>query len=195
MRYFAITLCIYFLFGCYKSRNELNLVSKKIGDQTWAAENLSTTRYANGDAIPYVSDSLKWASLKQGAYCYYNNDVSKKIILYNYYAVNDSRGLAPKGWHIPNDIELNILMDNLKGYPISQLSNGGISINNFPIYFDGCRSDGANFNSIGEYFFLWSIDDRNDTHANGILFYFKNKEFEHFYTWKRNAVSVRLIKN
>jgi len=48
MKYFAIALCIYFLFSCSKSRNEPNLVSKKIGNQTWAIENLSTTRYVNG---------------------------------------------------------------------------------------------------------------------------------------------------
>jgi uncharacterized protein (TIGR02145 family) len=80
----------------------------KIGNQWWMAENLKVTRYRNGDAIPNVEDAGEWASLISGAYCYYDNDPSNADIygrLYNWYAINDSRNIAPVGWHVPTDDE------------------------------------------------------------------------------------------
>ncbi len=80
----------------------------KIGDQVWMAENLGVSRYRNGDPIPEVQDPEKWKSLKTGAWCYYKNDEEYGEIygkLYNWHAVNDPRGLAPEGWHVPSDKE------------------------------------------------------------------------------------------
>jgi uncharacterized protein (TIGR02145 family) len=71
-------------------------------------KNLDVVQYRNGDPIPYVSDATVWSQLTTGAYCYYNNDPSSKSsygLLYNWYAVNDPRGLAPIGWHVPTDQE------------------------------------------------------------------------------------------
>ena len=71
----------------------------------YSKENLDVVTYRNGDPIPFVKSEKKWAALKTGAYCYYDND-PKKGVLYNWYAVNDPRGLAPEGWKIPNMQEL-----------------------------------------------------------------------------------------
>ena len=71
----------------------------------YSKENLDVTHYRNGDPIPFVKSKKKWSNLTTGAYCYYDNDPEKDI-LYNWYAVNDSRGLAPEGWKIPNIEEL-----------------------------------------------------------------------------------------
>jgi len=80
-----------------------------IGSQTWTTQNLNVSVYRNGDPIPQVTDDVTWASLTTGAYCYYNNDsatyASTYGKLYNWYAVTDSRGLAPAGYHIPTDAE------------------------------------------------------------------------------------------
>jgi len=79
-----------------------------IGNQEWMAENLSVTHYNNGDAIPNVTDNTEWEHLKSGAYCDYENDVNNSEIygrLYNWYAITDSRDLAPDGWHVPTDEE------------------------------------------------------------------------------------------
>jgi uncharacterized protein (TIGR02145 family) len=85
----------------------------QIGTQTWSQTNLSVSRYRNGDPIPQVTDSATWANLTTGAWCWYNNDSATygSIYgkLYNWYAVNDSRGLAPQSWHIPSDAEWNKL--------------------------------------------------------------------------------------
>ncbi len=89
-----------------------------IGDQVWMSRNLNVDCYRNGDAIPQVQDLEEWKKLKTGAWCYYNNDKINKSIygkLYNWYAVNDSRGLAPVGWHIPREEEWTVLVEFLGG--------------------------------------------------------------------------------
>lgn len=85
-------------------------ITVKIGSQWWMAENLKVTRYRNGDSIPNLKEDSTWANplLNTGAYCILNNDSSFKDIygiLYNWYAVNDERDIAPIGWHIPTDDE------------------------------------------------------------------------------------------
>jgi hypothetical protein len=63
-------------------------------------ENLTTVRYCNGDLTLPVKDTTEWSALTTGAFCNYNNDVSKSAAygrLYNWYAINDSRNLAPIG--------------------------------------------------------------------------------------------------
>jgi uncharacterized protein (TIGR02145 family) len=80
----------------------------QIGEQTWMAENLKVTHYRNGNAIPKVTDSTAWANLSSSGFCNYdNNDANADIYgsLYNGYAVNDNRNIAPPGWHIPSDDE------------------------------------------------------------------------------------------
>ena len=99
--------------------------SIKIGAQVWQAENLNVDRFRNGDSIPEVRSEEEWvAAGKRGepAWCYYDNDAENGKIygkLYNWYAVNDSRGLAPEGWHIPTDEEWTILIDYLGGEKVA----------------------------------------------------------------------------
>jgi len=93
----------------------------KIGDQEWMASNLNVSMYRNGDTIPEVKDPVVWKNLTTGAWCYYNNDPALSKVygkLYNWYAVNDPRGLAPEGWQIPSNIEWFVLVTKLGG-PVS----------------------------------------------------------------------------
>lgn len=92
-----------------------------IGTQCWMVENLRTTHYKDGTAIPNVTDNTEWGSLNTGAYCYYNNDVGYKSLygaLYNWYAVHTDK-LAPAGWHVPTDAEWQILIDYLGGQSVA----------------------------------------------------------------------------
>jgi len=89
-----------------------------IGTQVWMAKNLNVTHYRNGDAIPNVTDGAQWYGLTSGAYCDYGNDPNNATTygrLYNWYAVTDSRELAPEGWHIPSDAEWATLVNYLGG--------------------------------------------------------------------------------
>ena len=79
-----------------------------IGGQWWMAGNLKVTKYANGDAIPFVKDADLWAADTAGAYCYYGNRESyseKYGNLYNWHVAVDERGVCPPGWHVPSDEE------------------------------------------------------------------------------------------
>ena len=80
----------------------------QIGDQTWMVENLKTTFYRNGERISNVTDNAIWAALTTGAWCDFNNDPlygTKYGKLYNWYALNDARNIAPEGWHVPTGAE------------------------------------------------------------------------------------------
>jgi len=79
-----------------------------LGDQEWLAENLKVTRYNNGDKIPTDISDLQWGDINYGAYGVYNDDLANTDIwgnLYNWYVVDDSRGVCPEGWHVPTDEE------------------------------------------------------------------------------------------
>ena len=83
-----------------------------IGNQVWMTRNLDVDLYRNGDSIPEVRDSATWANLTTGAWCYYNNNSDTGKVygkLYNWYAVNDLRGLAPTGKHVPSVSEWDTL--------------------------------------------------------------------------------------
>ncbi len=93
-----------------------------IGNQIWMAENLNVDKFRNGDPIIQASSGTNWENAaKYGgtpAWCYYNDDSSNEPTygkLYNWFAVNDPRCIAPEGWHIPTDHEWQILIDYLCG--------------------------------------------------------------------------------
>jgi hypothetical protein len=96
-----------------------------ICSQVWMTKNIDVTTYRNGDAIPQVTDQTQWASLTTGAWRYYNDDPAYGPIygkLYNWYAVTDPRGLAPVGWHIPSETELNSLATCLGGTTVAEVN-------------------------------------------------------------------------
>lgn len=95
--------------NCNGVINEDCFATVTICNQVWMLRNLDVATYRNGDPIPLVTDATVWTSLQTGAYCYYNNDSATYASiygkLYNWYAVNDARGLAPVGWHVPTYAE------------------------------------------------------------------------------------------
>jgi uncharacterized protein (TIGR02145 family) len=92
----------------------------RIGNQVWTVENLRTTRYNDGFAIPLVTDSTAWGFLTTPGYCFYNNTTNADSIkkfgaLYNWYAINpaNTKKIAPVGWHVPADAEWDTLQNYL----------------------------------------------------------------------------------
>jgi uncharacterized protein (TIGR02145 family) len=96
-----------------------------IGNQVWMTKNLNVDKFRNGDIIPEVKTKEEWkiaGEKNQPAWCYFNNDKAngeKYGKLYNWAAVNDPRGLAPYGWHIPSETEWMYLINYLGGENIS----------------------------------------------------------------------------
>ena len=98
-----------------------------IGDQCWFQQNLRNDHYANGDAIPGELSNSDWSNTTSGAQDYYQNNtdhLNDYGRLYNWYAVDDARGLCPSGWHVPTDEEFQVLEAHL-GTPESELDNWG----------------------------------------------------------------------
>ena len=84
----------------------------QIGSQVWTRKNLRVFKFRNGDPIPIVQDNEEWSKLESPAMCI-NHDNGE--CYYNWYAVNDPRGLAPIGFHVPSDDEWQQLVDYCGG--------------------------------------------------------------------------------
>ena len=97
--------------GMMRDREGNNYRTLVISNKVWMAENLNVSHYRNGDAIPEARTAAEWdryCENKTGCWCYYDFSAAngrKYGKLYNWFAVNDPRNLAPKGWHIPRDVE------------------------------------------------------------------------------------------
>jgi len=146
-----------------------------ICDQVWMVKNLDVTTYRNGDAIPEVTDQTAWASLTTGAWCYYGNNSANGTTygkLYNWYAVNDPRRLAPTGWHVPTEAEWSTLATCLGGTEVAggkMKSVGTIEAGTGLWYdpntdatnssgFTGLPAGGAFNNNLGFAALWWSAD-------------------------------------
>jgi uncharacterized protein (TIGR02145 family) len=116
-----------------------------IGTQTWMAENLKTARYRNGDSISNLTDSAKLAAATAGAWCSYMNDTANARIygnLYNWYAVNDTRSIAPKGWHVATDAEWTTLTTYLSKH-FGQSLNLAKALSDTAMFWNSSRVVGA----------------------------------------------------
>ena len=190
----------------------------RICNQTWTKKNLNVSRYRNGDIIPQVTDQTQWVNLTTGAWCYYNNDSANGAIygkLYNWYAVNDARGLAPEGWHVPNNGEWNKLVkcldvnadttiidwrSTIAGNYLKStngwLDNGnGNNISGFTGLPSGYRTPDATFISEGIEGDYWSSTTYDDLSAGfSSLHYYYSGLFRTNIT-KSFGISIRLVKD
>ena len=186
--------------------NNLNTI--KIGTQTWTTKNLDVTTYRNGDAIPQVQDAKAWVNLRTGAWCYYENETANGSTygkLYNWYAVNDARGLAPKGYHIPTDNEWTILSENLGGTPVAgtkmksssgwQNNGNGSKTSGFAGLPGGYLSYNGLFNSIGAYGTWWSSSEIDPYAAWFRSLIGNNGNVDRGSSSKRNGFSVRCLRD
>jgi len=97
--------------------NNTDYPTIKIKKRTWMLENLRLTQFSNGDTIPEAKSEKEWKDAhkkKKPAFCYFRND-STKDVLYNLWAIKDSRGLAPEGWIIPDETDFYELVKDLGG--------------------------------------------------------------------------------
>jgi uncharacterized protein (TIGR02145 family) len=183
----------------------------KIGTQFWMKQNLNTSHYRNGDPIPQITSESIWASLTTGAWCWYNNDSATYATtygkLYNYYALIDSRGLAPEGWHIPNNTE----WDNLKalgggyffaGGALKETGNahwalpntGATNSSRFTVLPGGTRHKDGTFLQQGISCFLWTSTLSGNA-PKSIYFESSSSYMNYFAGFFTSGCSVRCIKD
>ena len=197
----------------------------QIGTQIWMAENLKTTKYRNGEPISNVTNKSQWNELSikpSSAQCTYNNDdtnSNKYGRLYNWYAVNDSRNIAPSGWHVPSDGEWTLMTDyldtnyNIFGpqaktlaasieWPINSpvfecISNQLIknNISGFTALPGGFRWEWGEFVRIGYGGYLWSSTEKDTSTVWRRLLDFEDRPIVRGAFNKCCGLSVRCVKD
>ena len=183
-----------------------------INTQIWSSVNLNVSQYRNGDIIPQVTDPTEWRNLTTGAWCWYNNDsttyAAKYGKLYNWYAVNDPRGLAPDGWHIPTDAEWTTLANYLGGASVAggAMKQTGTTLWNDPNTgatnssgFSGlpgglCSSNGIFYN-VGSHAFWWSATTNDASTALRKYLYSNDTNLYSDPDYKTTGNSVRCVKD
>lgn len=189
--------------------------TEKIGTQVWTLKNLEVSRFRNGDEIPEAKSLKKWDNAgNEGkpAWCYYSYNAENGIKygkLYNWYAVNDPRGIAPEGWHIPSDLEWTILTDTLggairAGESMKCTSGWDLKADNtihnqakqgFCGLPGGVCNHSGGFYGIGDTGAWWSSTWSRDDIAWSRNLYFNSKSVSRDGVYKRVGLSVRLIKD
>lgn len=180
----------------------------KIGNQEWMAENLNVEHYSNGEEIPQVQDKEEWDNLTTGAWCYYENNSENGTTygkIYNWYAVNDPRGLAPEGWHVATDEDWTKLTDFLggamtAGHKLKNTSGwledyAGDNSSGFTAIPGGYRTHDGYFGNIGKNAVFWTA-----TEFSADLAWFRNvigkiKDVYRPTYGKDFGLSVRCIKD
>ncbi len=147
----------------------------KIGKQIWLANNLNINQFRNGDLILHAKSAEEWKKAGEKgkpAMCYYDNDSNNGKYyskLYNWYAVNDPRGISPEGWHIPNNDEWDKLITfyggntqagtSLKSSHGWDLELNGTNESCFDGLPGGYREENGIFKFIGAMGHWWSASD------------------------------------
>jgi uncharacterized protein (TIGR02145 family) len=188
--------------------NDKSAPSVTMGTQTWMKRDLCTSHYQNGDTIAHVTDPGKWSTINTGAYCEYNNTSQGDYgYLYNWMAVNDPRGLCPKGWHVPADEEWNTLINYFDGpdqaggalkepgtthwIPPNWGAYNIVGYNALP---GGMRDQYGGFGWLGEAGFWWSSSDTYEGASTFIMITSDASVQNNHYT-QRQGHSVRCIRD
>lgn len=182
-----------------------------ICSQVWMTKNLDVTTYRNGDVIPYVSDATQWKSLTTGAWTYMNGDASTNSTygkVYNWYAVNDPRGLAPAGFHVPTKTEFTTLAnclggDYVAGGPLKTtgttdwLSPNTAATNSsgFAALPGGKRNNQGLYIYFGYQGIFWTSTEQSASGAWAFLLYYSSAGSASGYPEKMEGAAVRCVKD
>ncbi|MFZ4377666.1 MAG: fibrobacter succinogenes major paralogous domain-containing protein, partial [Saprospiraceae bacterium] len=180
-----------------------------IGSQIWMKENLKVTKYRDGSPINTGLDNSAWSSTQTGAYSIYNNDNlnDKKFgKLYNWYAVNDVRGLCPTGWHVPNDSDWSNLKEHLGGDTIAGkalksldgwilTSFRGNNQSGFTGLPGGSRNENGIYENSGFGGYFWGSTEAGPNFAWTHGIYASTFLIGRFNNAKSNGRSVRCIED
>jgi uncharacterized protein (TIGR02145 family) len=180
-----------------------------ISTQEWTTENLIVEHYRNGDAIPQVQDEKEWKKLTTGAWCYYENNTENGKTygkLYNWYAVDDPRGLAPEGWHVPSDAEWTALAEYLGGKDVAggklkattlweNPNKGATDESGFTAFPGGYNEDNGKFKFIGKSGYFWTSSKSTTIAAYRRALFHNNTDLGRDTYNKRCGLSIRCIKD
>ena len=183
----------------------------QIGTQCWMQSNLKVSKYRNGVAISTGLNDATWSSTTSGAYAIYDNNNANDAIygkLYNWYAVEDTLGLCPTGWHVPNDAEWTTLTTYLGGESVAggkmksvgttywnSPNTGATNESGFSVLPGGFRNSDGSFSSIRFNAVFWSATENDNPNAwNRFLYFNTGNVFRSNYL-KSVGASVRCLRD
>jgi uncharacterized protein (TIGR02145 family) len=192
----------------------------KIGGQWWMAEDLKTTVYRDGSPITQSQTLASWSTDQEG-YCIFENNPAAPGLLYNWYAVNDSRNIAPQGWRVPTDQDWKVLEQYLglnaadadktgwrgtdQGEKLKSKGTSGwqrfgdvwpTNSSGFTALAGGCRLPNATFGNPGLFStgFWWTISEHNSEESWYRHLDYKSKNIFRYHSDKNYGFSIRCIK-
>lgn len=146
-----------------------------IGEQTWMAENLKTTKLNDGTPVSYLPVATLWYNSKAPGYCWYNSDSLGYGALYNWHAASSDK-ICPAGWHVATDTEWNTLVTYLGGESSSGIklketgtahwsvpNSGTTNESGFSALPGGYRASTGIYNSIKQKGYWWSSTASSET--------------------------------
>ena len=201
----------------------VNLSSVTIGTQIWSSKNLDISKYRNGDPIPQITDPIAWQNDTLGAWCWYNNDSTTYGAtygkLYNWYAIKNTKGFAPQGWHVPTTREWNKLLkyldpnaDTTCTFCIQSLVAGSMLKETGTAHWESPNNDATNStgftalpggfrNMFGDYVSLnseaywYTADSFNNLAGWDINISSTSSDVENEYSNLNTGFSVRVVKD
>jgi uncharacterized protein (TIGR02145 family) len=229
---FTILTCLFLLYGCEKDSGPENpdtifnlgvtygnvtdadgntYKTVQIGTQTWMAENLRTTKFNDGTAIPNATSDQTWSLYTTSAYCWYNNDISNKPTygaLYNWFVITDGHKICPTGWHIPSDADWVTLISYLGGDAISggkmketgtghwmSPNTGATNSSGFSALPGGGRNMGGTFAFQGQSGFWWSSTSKDGYEAYTRMIDYNYTWASHYADFQSSGFSIRCVKD
>lgn len=174
----------------------------EIGDQIWMKENLKTEHYADGSDIPDVKVYENKEENNETYGCLYTWDAAMKNS-----TQEGAQGICPDGWHIPSDLEWDILSDYLGGNEVAsgKLKESGIEHWKAPnadatnesgfTALPGGEHDDVEFRLLGEYAVMWSSTETSSLKAKYRYMAYDDGVFYPYNYFKSFYYSVRCIKN
>jgi uncharacterized protein (TIGR02145 family) len=187
-----------------------------IGTQEWMTKNLDVTTFRNGDTIPEAKTAREWRKAgynKQPVWCYCEYNIEKGQYygkLYNGYAVYDTRGLSPNGWHIPSSSEwkeLNITLGEYAGKKMKSITGWinnkkknriGTNSVNFAGIPSGRCDDNGDYIEINSRAYFWSYEFLDNNNGRYLARYLNSDSRflgSFMSTNKNEGFSVRCIKD
>jgi uncharacterized protein (TIGR02145 family) len=180
----------------------------QIGTQCWFKENLRASNYKDGTTIPSGLDATAWSTATTGAVTTYgegsgteSGNLNTYGRLYNWYAITDSRGLCPAGWHVPDSTEwMTLFLDqgglSLAGGKLKAASPtwDGTNDSGFTALDGGLRRPAGNHDQLGYLGAFWSTTSSG---TNARYFYMTDGSngIAPYPDVKTHGLSVRCLKN
>lgn len=174
-----------------------NYRTVRIGEREWMVENLRTTKFNDGTAIPNITDKKEWVHATSPGYIWYDNDISNKTVyggLYNWQAV-DTDKLCPKGWCVPTDADWTALFESLDKSEavVKTLEQAGFSVVAGGYRYGYYWGPGT-YHEKDTNGYWWTSTESTPTHIWSRTISTEKSKVYRSHFEKNNGFSVRCIK-